>query len=147
MIPVTSLEAGIPGLFPLLHAAKERLEGPVQPPEHILQYLGVEVVVLGPHRFDGGQLSALAGARDTHAAFLPGIPAFLQSRVVEFPTATQHERHRLLLRISRQEFVLEGLMDESWCIHADSIAQMFGLARRMSHASPLQSRGFPANFL
>jgi hypothetical protein len=46
VIAVGALEAWIAWLLTLLDAAKEGLEGTVQTGEHILQYLGVDVVVL-----------------------------------------------------------------------------------------------------
>ena len=61
-------------------------------------------------------------------ALLPGITAFLQSGVVEFPAATQHECHRLLLLLSWEEFILEGLV-ESRRLHTESLAQMFFVSK------------------
>ena len=109
IVAVGSLKAWIPGLLALLDAAKEGLKGTVQAGEHILQDLGVDIVVLRSHVLDGRQLSGLMGALDTLMALLPRVAAFLQRGIIEFPAATQHERHRLLLLGCRQELVFEGL--------------------------------------
>ena len=123
-VAVGALEAGIAGLLTGLDAAKERLEGTVQTRQHILQDLRVDVLVLRPNVFDGGQFGTLMSAGDARVAFLPGVAAFLQRGIVEFAAATQHKRHLLLLPLSRQKFILEGLAD-SRRIHTDSFAQMF----------------------
>jgi hypothetical protein len=111
MIPIASLEAGIARLFALLDAAKKCLEGTVEAGEYILQDLGMDVVILWPHVLDTGQFRALVSTGDTLVAFLPSVAVFLESSVVEFPAATQHKRHLLLLLRCGQEFVLEGLVD------------------------------------
>ena len=108
-VAVSALEAGIPWQLTRLDAAKECLEGTVQAGEHVLQDLGVDVVVLGPNVFDGGKFSALMGTSDALVALLPSVSAFLENSIVEFPAATQNERHLLLLLGRWQKFVLEGL--------------------------------------
>ena len=71
------------------------------------------------------------GAGDILVAFVPSIPTFLQSGIVEFAAAAQHKRHRLLLLRCGQEFILERLANEVLLVHrclvlhADSLAQMF----------------------
>ena len=134
-VAVGALEAGIPWLRSCLHTAKERLEGAIQARQYVLQDLGVDVVVLRPHGLNGGQFSALMGAGDAHPTFLPGVTAFLERSVVEFPAATQNERHRLLLLLGREEFILEGLVD-SRRIHTDSLAQMFFVGKANGPVTP-----------
>src|SRR5260370_23263474 len=93
----------------MLHAKKEGLKGRVQTSQHILHDLGVEVLVLGPLRFDVGQLGAVAGHGDVHATHAPGFPTLLQARIVEFPTPAQDKPQRPFLLGSGLEFVLESL--------------------------------------
>src|SRR5215469_12651242 len=135
---VGALQARIPWLFAILHPAEEPLEGAVQAGQHVLQDLRVDVLVLGPHRFDAGKIGALLGTDDAHAACVPGVAAFLQSGIVEFPAATQNKCHPLLLLGSRLELVLEGLADGTYrhlfvdlgrVPHAGSLAQMFAASK------------------
>jgi hypothetical protein len=94
----------------LLDPSEEGCKGTIQPGEHILEHLRVDIVVLGPHRFDLGELGTLMGTGDTCAAHSPGIAAFLQSGIEEFTAATQHKRHGLLLLWSWVEFVFESFV-------------------------------------
>jgi hypothetical protein len=70
-----------------LDAPEERLEGAVEAGEQVLQDLGMDGAVLGPHLFDIGQLGVLASEGDAHAALLPRFFAFLQGGVVELAAA------------------------------------------------------------
>jgi hypothetical protein len=114
VIPMASLEAGIPWLLTGLHSTKEGLESPVRSSEYVLQDLGMYIVVLGPNVLDGRQLRALATTGDTHTTFAPGISAFLKCGVVQFPAAAYDERHCLLLFQSGLELVLESLAHSVW---------------------------------
>jgi hypothetical protein len=104
-----------PWLLTGLHAAKEGLEGPVQPRQDILQHLRVDVVVLRPYLLDGRQLRALVGAGDAHPAFPPGITPLLESSIVEFSAAPQDKQQLLLLFSGGQKFIFERLADTAWC--------------------------------
>src|SRR5262249_49324217 len=97
IVAVGPLKVRIARCLTRLYAVEERLERSVQSGEHILQHLGVDVAVFGPHLLDGGQLGALASGADAHPALLPGITALLQGSIVEFAAATQDKRQRAFL--------------------------------------------------
>src|SRR5258708_3783072 len=92
VVAARPLEARIAWRLTRLHATEEGLEGSIEPRQYVLQHLGVDVVVFGPHLFDRRQLGALACGGDAHAAFVPGIAPLLQGGVVEFPAAAQDKR-------------------------------------------------------
>jgi hypothetical protein len=150
-VAALALETRISWLFSSLHPAKEGLECPVQPGQHILQDLGMNVLVLGSHVLDGGQFGTLVGAGDAHPALLPSVAALLESSIVEFPTAPQDECHLLLLLLSWQEFVLKGFADGCRCcllVHV-SLFWLAGtkLASRRAIHPPIETRDFLADFL
>src|SRR5262245_39900642 len=103
-----SLEAGISWCLTVLDAAKERLEGSVQPGQYVLQHLGVEGAIFRPHLFDLRQLSALPGGSAAHATLLPGFFAFLERGSVEFTAAAHDNLHGRCLLNSRLEFERVG---------------------------------------
>ena len=70
VVAVAALEARIPRRFTRRHPPEERLERLVQPMQHVLQDLGVEVPVLGTHLLDARQLCRLQGKGDRDATFL-----------------------------------------------------------------------------
>ena len=82
-------------------AGEESLEGEVQSSEHILQNLGVDVAIFGPHFFDGRELRALRRLSDVHTVLSPSLTPLLKTSVVEFLAAAQSELHHLLLLRSR----------------------------------------------
>ena len=120
----------------LLDAAEEGLEGAVQPGQHILQDLGMHVVVLWPRLLDGWQFGALVGDTDTHATFLPGVAPFLERGIVQFPSTAHDKGHPLLLLWSRQQFVLEGFARCEY-FHSDSILPAgYEIGKAVGHSSP-----------
>jgi len=54
VVAIRALEAWIARRLPFADTAEERLEGTIQPGEHVLQHLRVDALVFGPHLFDGG---------------------------------------------------------------------------------------------
>src|SRR6476661_2199774 len=69
----------------------------------------MDVAVLWPRLFDGGELGALHRLVHRGAAFLPRLTTLVQGGVVEFTAAAHDKRHCLFLLRCRLEFVLERL--------------------------------------
>src|SRR5690242_20600935 len=103
------MKAWISRRLPFANTAEERLKRPIQPSQHILQDLGVNVAIFGPHFFNVWQLGALNCRGDAHPAFLPCLPSLLKRSIIQFAAATQDKLHRPLLLWRGSEFVLEGL--------------------------------------
>jgi len=95
-------------------------------------------------------VGALSGEGDAHAAFLPSIPAFLKSSIIEF-SATAHDKgHPLLLLGSGQELIFEGFLgcalhllvhEFLFCLIGAILATVWAIH------PPLESRGFLADSL
>src|SRR5262249_53902608 len=112
VVAVGGMEARIPRRIIRLYATEERLKRPVEPCQHILQNLGVDVLILWSDLFDRGQLSALLRDGDSDTAFLPCPTAFLQGSVVELTATPQDKRHRPVLLRPGLEFVLVCLVND-----------------------------------
>jgi hypothetical protein len=87
-VAVRAEETWIARRLARLDAPEECLKGAVQTGQHVLQYLRVDVSVLGTHVLDRWQLGALAGDGDADTALLPGVAALLQASMVEFTAPT-----------------------------------------------------------
>ena len=85
-----ALEAREARLLASRHPPEERLIGPVEPGQHVLQDVAVEGGVLRHVRTDILQLGFLLVARDRDVAALPGGDALLQGGVGERATAPEH---------------------------------------------------------
>src|SRR5215471_11034681 len=59
IVAALSLEAGKPWRHALLEPTKAAIKSPLEPQEHILQHLGVDVVVFFPQVLDLGQITLL----------------------------------------------------------------------------------------
>ena len=111
VIPPASLKARVARLLAGLHPAKEGLERTIESGQHVLQDLGVDIVVFWSFRLDGRQLGTLVGTADTLPALLPRIPAFLQGGVIQLAAPAQDEGHCLFLLLGGGEFVFEGFVN------------------------------------
>jgi hypothetical protein len=60
IVPLLALEAGVSWFLAILHAAEERLLRLVQPVQHILQDVRVDVAVLWSHFLDVGATGPIA---------------------------------------------------------------------------------------
>ncbi len=67
----------------ILHSTKESVKGFVEPLEHILLHLAMNILVLFSHLFDGRQLISLHAIGDRHATQLIGLFAFLQGGIIQ----------------------------------------------------------------
>jgi hypothetical protein len=60
VVAVAPLEARIAGRLPVPHASRERLKGPVEASQYVLQHVGGDLLKLFPHFcFDLGQIVLL----------------------------------------------------------------------------------------
>src|SRR5262249_49918216 len=106
---VASLEAGEARLLAPLHAAAERLIGPVESRQHVWPDMRVDGRVFGDLGADRLQLRCLLVAADADAASLPRGDALLQGGVVELAAAPQDFVQRPLLGGRRTTLLLECL--------------------------------------
>jgi hypothetical protein len=111
VVAVPALVAREARLLAALHPAEERLIGPVQPRQHVLQHVAVDGGVLREFRPNGLQLGFLLVAGDGDAAALPGGDALLQGRVVERAAAPEHVLQRPLLGRRGARLLLIGFAD------------------------------------
>jgi hypothetical protein len=145
-VAIHPLKAGIPWRLACRHAGKEALERSVEPCEHILQHLRMNVAILWTHFFNARQLSALHRFGDAHPALLPRLAALRKSGIVEFAAAARDKRQRPLLLGSGFEFIFVGLADKPF--HTTLFCLIVTtLARRRAMHPPLESRAFLAPFL
>jgi hypothetical protein len=142
------VEARIAWRLARLRPAEEGLEGPIQSRQHVLQHLGVDIMVFGAHVLDGRQLGTLAGSGDAHPALLPGVTAFLETSIVEFAAPTQYKRQRTFLRSSGLEFVLVRLAHRDRLLVHASLFCLIGTksARGAGYSSPGSSPVFYPHF-
>src|SRR6266446_1364100 len=89
VIAITSLEAGIARSFTVVYTTEEGRKGFVEPFEHILLHLRVNVLVLFPKLLDIWQLLGLHLIEDRDPRHVIGISPLLQRRIVQLFAATQ----------------------------------------------------------
>jgi hypothetical protein len=96
-------------LLAALHPAEERLVGPLEPREHVLQDVAVDGGVIRERGPDVLQLGFLLVARERDVAALPGGDALLEGDGVELPAHHDHALQLVLLCGCRLELVRERL--------------------------------------
>jgi hypothetical protein len=101
-------EAGQARLLAALHPSKERLVGPIQSREHVLEHVAEEGSVPGQLRAEGLPLRFLLGARDGNRTTLPGGAALVAGTSVERAAAHHDARHLPFLGRSGEELVPVG---------------------------------------
>src|SRR2546428_13920816 len=72
IIAVAAFEPGVAWGLAILHSTKESVKGFIEPLEHILLHLAMDVLVLFSQLFDGRQLISLHTIGDRHATQLLG---------------------------------------------------------------------------
>lgn len=110
VVPVFAFESGESGVFPGLESSKEVLIGPVNPPGHVLQDLGVDSSQAGipfPHF---GEVVLLLGVVERHFVGVVDLDSFFEEFVIEAPTLFECMRQQGLLEFRGIKAKLECLL-------------------------------------
>jgi hypothetical protein len=107
-VAVGVVKTGVTRRLSRFPAGKKPLGRSVEPSEHVLRDLRMDVVALRLRLFDRWQLGALLRDSDTHAALAPGHFAIQQHGVIEFTAAACDKRQRVFLFRRRLDLVFAG---------------------------------------
>src|SRR2546423_12002278 len=116
IIAVATLKPGIAGLFSIGNAAKEAIKAPLEAQEHILDDLGVNILVFRTqYRFNLDQIALLLVVGDGLASHTIGFFAFRKGCIVKFPAPWQCPEEHLLLLLRGGEPKLIGFSHRFFC--------------------------------
>lgn len=105
---VRSLEPRIAWILTHFDATKEALKRLIQLRDNALQHVCVYAFELRACRLNLGQVAHLFKSRDRLAALLVGVPALLQSSVVQLTGEIERVKQRSLLRLSGVQTIAKG---------------------------------------
>jgi hypothetical protein len=110
VIPIVSLESGIPGSLPSLYSPEKSTKGFVQSVGHILKNLGLDIAKTRAPCFKLCDATALFEIGKRFLLFLPGILAFLQEFVIQPATFIKMGLQKISLMFGGIEPIFKGFI-------------------------------------
>jgi hypothetical protein len=110
VIPIVSLESGIPGSLASLHSSEKGTKGFVQSVSYILKNLGVDVIKTRALCFKLYDTMTLLEIGKRFLLFLPSIPALFQKFIIEPPTLIKLRLHKISLMPSGIESIFKSFV-------------------------------------